>query len=112
MDTHAAKSWHVCETCFFKQITNFELGSSHRWTVLRDKLIQQNYRCAYSGDTLVPGMNAAVDHKLPYCRFPEHRYDPDNVEWVTLEVNELKRDRTPDEFLDLLRRIAQCRLVH
>ena len=59
---------------------------------------------------LILGKNDSLDHIYPAERFPEKRTDPTNVEWVTREVNQTKRDRTPDEFMALLQLILERRL--
>lgn len=99
-----------CETCYFKHAAHTNLGDRKLWAVLRDVLAAQNYLCPYTGDRLVIGLNASVDHKLPWSRFAELRHDPQNIEWVSECVNAFKLDRTPDEFLDLVRRIYSYRL--
>lgn len=71
------------------------------------KLHRQNFLCAYSGSPLVVGLNATLDHRLPQSRFPEERANVENTEWVTAEVNRLKGDSTPEEFLTLLGKICE-----
>ena len=58
---------------------------------------------------LILGKNDSLDHIYPAERFPEKRTDPTNVEWATREVNETKRERTPDEFMALL--MASLQLI-
>ena len=69
------------------------------------KLDACGWKCAYTGDLLVVGDNLSFDHMDPISRFPERRYDPDNVEPVTWQVNLMKRDLTKQEFLALVGRI-------
>jgi CRISPR/Cas system Type II protein with McrA/HNH and RuvC-like nuclease domain len=76
--------------------------------VLRDKFVAQDGHCPYSGEALTLGLNAELDHILPAARFPEHRFDPSNVQWVADWVNMMKQDATPEEFLNRMRHI----LVH
>jgi len=95
--------------CYLKKIARNRLGSNRYWTQLRNKLTQQNYRCVYTGTPLQLGVNDSLDHIYPVQRFPDRAHDPNNVEWVTREINEMKRDRTPDEFLSLIQRILNNR---
>jgi 5-methylcytosine-specific restriction endonuclease McrA len=75
--------------------------------VLWDKLKAQNYRCAYTGEMIVLGVNDSLDHIMPISRFPHLRSDPNNVEWVTRRVNCLKWDSTPEEFLKTARLVVE-----
>jgi hypothetical protein len=105
----ANAKYRLCEPCYLKKISRQRLGSNRYWTVLRDKLTAQDWRCAYSGAPLVLGVNDSLDHMFPASRFPDLALDPENVEWVSREINEMKRDRTPEEFLSLLRAILAFR---
>jgi hypothetical protein len=99
----------LCETCYLKKASRMRLGSARHWQALRVLLERQEWRCAYTGVPLVLGVNDSVDHIYPRSRFPERAPDPTNVEWVCRAVNEMKRDRTPDEFLALLHEIIAYR---
>jgi 5-methylcytosine-specific restriction endonuclease McrA len=102
--------YRLCEPCYLKKASRLRLGSRKHWKALQDRLIEQGYRCAYTGTPLILGKNDSLDHIYPAERFPEKRTDPTNIEWVTREVNEMKRDRTPDEFMALLQLILETRL--
>jgi hypothetical protein len=84
----------------------YVLGSRSQWTTLLEKLEAASWRCVYTGELLVLGENLSFDHVNPVCRFPEQRYDPDNIEPVTLTVNLMKRHMTKTEFLALVANIA------
>jgi hypothetical protein len=99
----------LCEVCYLQKVSRIRLRTRKHWTVLRQKLIEQEYRCAYTGELLILGVNDSLEHICPAQRYPELARDPMNTEWVTREVNEMKRDRTPDEFLTLIRRILAYR---
>jgi len=95
--------------CYFQNAAKARLGSRTHWQALRDRLIAQDFTCPYTGTRLVLGVNDSVDHVYPIARFPKLRDDPANIEWVRRDVNEMKGDRTPDEFLALIRRIMEYR---
>jgi 5-methylcytosine-specific restriction endonuclease McrA len=95
--------------CYFKKTAKERLGTRREWAGLRDKLAEQDYRCVYTGMPLVLGVNDSLDHIKPAQHYPELRHDPSNVEWVTREINMMKRDRTPEEFLSLLHCIISYR---
>ena len=102
-------SGRVCEICYFKRCAYKNLRSRSYWITLRDKLVAQDHRCAYTGILLELGVNDSLDHILPSSRYPERSNDKDNVEWVCRSVNGMKRDRTPDEFIASLQQIIDYR---
>jgi hypothetical protein len=105
----AGPQHRLCEGCYLHKQSRQRLGSGKYWRILRDKLISQDYRCAYTGELLVLGVNDLLDHIYPAMRFPERAKDPTNLEWVSRKINEMKRDRTPEEFLTLIAGILDYR---
>ncbi|MBL8021327.1 MAG: HNH endonuclease [Leptospirales bacterium] len=61
-------------------------------------LEKQNYRCPISGRELTPE-NCMAAHKVPIRKGGEHR--PENIYLVTDAVNQIKRQLTDDELLEL-----------
>jgi len=74
--------------------------------LLKNKLVDQDYKCPYTGIDLVLGTNTELDHKFPVSRFPELAEDLDNVEWVCSIINKAKYDRTKNEFLALCEKVV------
>lgn len=99
----------LCETCYFRVTAKQRLGGFKYWQVLKAKFDEQRGRCAYTGIPLILGVNASLDHIMPSLHYPHLRRDPNNIEWVSRAVNEMKRDRTPDEFLSLIKSIFHYR---
>jgi hypothetical protein len=99
----------VCESCYLKHVARERLGSKRLWPALKQQLEMQGYKCAYTGDALILGVNDSADHKFPISRFPEQASDATNIEWVRRDINGMKRDRTPDEFRQLLSQILEFR---
>jgi 5-methylcytosine-specific restriction endonuclease McrA len=93
------KDWSFCEPCYFKKTSTDCLKTAKHAEVIGQKLKDQNYRCAYTGEEIILGLNDSLDHILPISKFPELRSDPANVEWVTRKVNCMKWDSTRDEFI-------------
>ena len=60
---------------------------------------RQNGRCALTGQKLVPGLNASVDHILPESR--GGLTTEGNLQWTTAAVNSAKWDKTVEEFVEL-----------
>ncbi|MFL5806626.1 MAG: HNH endonuclease [Roseiflexaceae bacterium] len=73
--------------------------------VLLDKLEAQNYRCALTGDLLIPSLNASIDHIIPRAKGGSLDA-PDNLWWVTTDVNFAKRQMVPDEFVEFCRKVV------
>ena len=96
---------NYCKQCWFKVLANTMLGSMKKWPTLVEKLDACGWRCPYTGEALVLGVNLSFDHMDPVCRFPEKRHDPDNIEPISWQVNLMKRDLTKSEFLELIERI-------
>lgn len=95
-----------CERCYLKSRARELLGSRTHWKVLVDKLDACKWLCPYTGEKLVIGDNLSFDHMDPVSRFPEKKFDPNNIEPVSWQINVMKRDMTKDEFLALTRRIC------
>jgi hypothetical protein len=104
---NAVLSMRLCETCYLKRTSRNRLGTEKHWEYLKNQLENQRHLCAYSGDVITLGLNDSLDHIQPVYHFPHLKDDPTNVVWTTREVNEMKRDRTPEQFLALIQRICQ-----
>lgn len=97
----------LCRSCYIKVAANTALGSDLLAPLLEAKLEAQGGRCPYTGEILILGMNDSIDHILPISRFPELAGDINNVEWVSLSTNIMKRHLTKEEFLEQIRLIAR-----
>ena len=86
-------------------MASYVLGGRRHWRVLIAKLDACNWQCVYTGEKLVLGQNLSFDHIDPICRFPEKKFDPKNIEAVSLTVNLMKRHLTKEEFLEMVRKI-------
>jgi hypothetical protein len=70
------------------------------------KLQAQGFRCYYTGELLVPGVNASIDHRVPTSRGGS-RTDIDNCVWCDRDVNAFKNDLTEEEFVQRCKAIAE-----
>ncbi len=98
----------LCLDCRIKIIANARLKkavASGTWLILKEKLVAQGFRCAYSGEPIVPGINASIDHIVPSSRggSPEAH----NLQWVSKIVNLMKTSMTHDEFIAMCKRISE-----
>lgn len=96
----------VCRHCYIKRCASRALGGRRHWAVLLTTLERQEWKCAYTGEPLVLGVNDSIDHIYPIARFPERRSDPHNIEWVVRRINVLKGAFTRDEFLGMIGKVA------
>lgn len=91
----------MCEKHWYIQAADTAMGkgTTINGAKLREKMVRQNYMCPYTGEKLVPGVNAHLDHIYPRHRFPELEGEMDNLEWVSETVNLAKQVMTKDEFI-------------
>jgi len=98
----------TCFDCWIITIASQNLrgvrGSSR---IIKNKIIAQDFKCFYTGEQLVPGINASIDHLKPKKRFPELKNNPDNIVWCSQNINEQKRDTTKEEFITICHLIAK-----
>lgn len=94
----------LCMKCWFKSAAGCQLHSRKRWHELKALWDRQGGRCAYTGATLTPGMDASLDHIQPRSKGGTH--DLVNLQWVLKQVNRVKANCTHEEFLALCRLVA------
>lgn len=99
--------WKTCRTCYLKKHSSTIFGTNSRYKELVAIFDTQEGRCVYTGEILIFGNNASIDHKKPISRFPELKEDLNNLEWVTDRINIMKRDLTKKEFLAIIRQISE-----
>lgn len=75
------------------------------WMSLKEKLEAQNFKCAYTGEAIVPGINASIDHIVPASRGGSD--GPENLQWVSKVINLMKTSMTHDEFIAMCKRISE-----
>ena len=107
MPNQVNKKHPVCEKHWYMGIARTHFKDGTLWLALRDKMIIQNYTCPYTGERLIIGENASLDHILPQKRFPEYIRDINNTEWICWEVNDMKKNRTKEEFLAIIHLISR-----
>jgi len=95
----------VCADCYFKRTAYQRLGNPALWEGLKQKLADQDFRCPYSGEHLVVGVNTSLDHMLPISLFPERSGDIDNTVWTTRCINKMKGTMSRNEFLSAVRAV-------
>lgn len=101
------KHTRYCLDCYIKEcvrktlkVTDLREKETLKEQLL-NKLIQQNYTCAYTGIRLIPGINMSIDHIFPVSINPEKIKEIDNLIWIDVHCNMAKRNLLPSEFMDL-----------
>ena len=95
-----------CEDCFFKKTASETMDSTKFAEFLKEKFYSQKQICPYSGDKLILGYNATVDHIVPVSDNPDLKDDPENIQWVTASVNQAKWTMSHEQFLDFIKRVS------
>ena len=95
-----------CEEHYYKMLTYKAMGSEIFWRELREKFINQNGKCFYTGDKLIHGINSSIDHIIPKSSKHKKVYTLDNLVWCTREVNLAKRHTSLKDFISLCKKIA------
>ncbi len=99
-----------CEKCWFSRMAKNRTGSRSNAHLIKSIFEQQNGLCAYTGEKLIIGINASLDHKMPISK-GGGKYDKDNLQWVCLRINWMKTDFSHSEFLAMCLSIARHRKV-
>lgn len=94
-----------CRTCWFGDMSANRTGTTKNAKMLEELWDEQGGCCFYTGEALVEGATASVDHQLPVSRGGTH--ERENLKWVTKKVNVAKGTLTHEEFVALCALITQ-----
>lgn len=98
-----------CQVCYLKLLSVTYLGKADKWKELLNLLEKQNCLCPYTGDKLILGESASIDHVLSKSKYPEKQKDINNLVWVSRIVNRMKHNYTHREFMNLIEKIYNYR---
>lgn len=70
----------VCKKHHLADLSYKHLGTTTRWEELEKLLEKQDYKCIYTGDELILGINASVDHIKPLSQNPELNNSIENLQ--------------------------------
>lgn len=98
-------TYSFCEKHFLKYVSLRHSGTATNWKYLKQLLESQNNKCFYSGIDLILGQNASIDHIKSKSKYPELKHDINNLQWVDIKVNLMKRESNEDYFLELIDKI-------
>ena len=93
-----------CKEHWFTVFAADRFGDSSLGKEIKSIYEKQNGLCIYSGEPLVLGKNASLDHKIPRCRGGTD--DIDNLQWTTRQVNLAKTDFLHEEFVEFCLKVA------
>jgi len=94
-----------CQKCWFNHIALVSLNDYGKGDAIAQMFNEQQGRCAYTNEILIPAVNACIDHKLPRVRGGDSSIS--NIHWVTKDINRVKGTRTHEEFILICLQIAQ-----
>lgn len=97
----------VCRKHYVVDVANKTLGIATSTTA--DRLLVQldnNPYCPYTGEALVLGVNAHLDHILSLKNRPDLKGDLDNIEWISETANLSKNGFNKDEFINFCKIVA------
>lgn len=93
-----------CRNCWFVDRICTRGGGMKNMLPLQKLWDQQQGRCFYTNEILIPGKNASLDHQIPESRGGSS--EPDNFRWINNNINLMKSDMTHNEFINMCKYIA------
>ena len=100
----------LCEKCYLKQKSVQQLGNVHFWKELKLLLEQQQYKCPYTGNDLILGLNTSLDHIVSKKLDNSKAKDLNNIQWVDFQVNMAKGHLTHQQFIDFCKQIIEYQI--
>lgn len=94
----------ICETHYLKQVSYDRLGTAKYWKELKELIVNQNFKCALTGDSISFSDGVELDHIIPKNKGGKDELS--NVQWVTKQANGFKSDRTEGELFELCNKIV------
>jgi len=83
------------------------MGSGKFAQDIKNLFYLQDGRCYITGKKLILGVNAGLDHIEPRSQRPDLVGSLKNVRWVDKKINEIKRDLSYGEFIDICRMVVK-----
>lgn len=100
-----AENRTVCFPCWLKRKARSNLGDIRRTNELQALWDAQDGRCVYTGEKLIPNVNASLDHKVPRAKGGGNELS--NLQWVSFAINRAKQDLSESDFFALCRRVVE-----
>lgn len=96
---------NLCEKHFFLSLASSTLGDRTKAEDLKHLFHLQDKKCYLTGEKLILGLNASIDHIISQSKRPDLKNNMKNVKWCSKKVNEIKRDLSYKEFIELCKKI-------
>ena len=97
----------MCERCWFRRISKRHFGTCEKWEFLKELAEKQNYKCSYTDEKLILGVNMSLDHIISNYDNPSLKTNLDNIQWVTRDINLIKNKLSHESFLSLCKSICK-----
>jgi hypothetical protein len=98
---------NLCLEHWYRNVSWNHFKVEKYWEGLKAIAEKQDYKCVYTDETLIPGLNMGLDHKKSQKNNPELKDDIANLQWVTKKINVIKNELSHDEFIDLCNAISK-----
>lgn len=97
----------VCEKHYIAQVVDAATGRSDNNTInyFREKFHSNPY-CPYTGEKLILGVNAHLDHIKSKKNCPELSKEFSNLEWISEMANLSKNSFNKEEFISFCKSVA------
>lgn len=95
----------LCKICYLKNMAKRHLDSMKKWEELDGIYEKQGGRCFYTGVKIDIGKNASIDHRVSRSMNGENNIK--NLNWVSYEINFMKRGLSEERFLELCGKVAK-----
>lgn len=69
------------------------------WELFWKKLEDQNFKCFYTGISIVPEENASLDHIIPKAKGGTNDFD--NLVWCDRKINSFKNDNDYESLINI-----------
>jgi hypothetical protein len=96
---------NLCERHYFINIAA-SLGDAKLAEAIQELFYAQECKCYLTGEPLVLGVNAGVDHILPKSKYGGDIQNSHNIRWIDRRINAMKGTLTATEFVELCYKVV------
>lgn len=97
----------LCEEHWYRKTSLTNLGTTKYWKLIKELAENQNFRCIYTDELLIPAVNMSLDHIISRKDNPNLINDTNNVQWITKQMNQIKNELSHDNFIKLCKNISE-----
>ena len=105
------KSMQYAKQCFKHWLMQMsdKKTISENWKILKEIWeTQNNGVCALTGEQLIPGINASIDHIIPVSQGGGG--EKENLRWISLDINKFLEVKSDQDFFSLCLKVIQHNL--